>query len=415
MIRIGLATASYPLGPADAAGHFVAEHAGWLAGRGAAVSVVAAGGRGAPTPQPSGIQVHRVAGAGLFDRGGAPDALERFGRAWARVPGFAARYLAAVRRQLAGVDEIVAHWLVPGALAAALVRPGVPLTAIAHSGDVYLLARLGLVEVAARVLDRAGARLVFVSEPLRDEFFAGLSAARCRQLRRRLAPRARVVPMGIDVGGFAAVPRPRNPVPHVLFAGRLTPIKGADLLLDAVAMTAQPVRVTIAGAGPLRRSLERRARGNVRVVGPLSPAQWRRMLGAVDVFAAPSRVLASGRSEGMPVAVREAMAAGVPVLTSASGGLASLPAGVAEVVPAGDPRALAAGLERLLADSGRRDRLATAARGWVACQSWDYIGPCLTRFSDEQPGPGGPGRPPVTSGCYGVYAADRVDGFPRSR
>jgi glycosyltransferase involved in cell wall biosynthesis len=63
---------------------------------------------------------------------------------------------------------------------------------------------------------------------------------------------------------------------------------------------------------------------------------------AADLFVHPCRVLASGRSEGMPLVVREALACGLPVIASASGGLLELEGspGLALVAP-DDPDALA--------------------------------------------------------------------------
>jgi glycosyltransferase involved in cell wall biosynthesis len=74
-------------------------------------------------------------------------------------------------------------------------------------------------------------------------------------------------------------------------------------------------------------------------------ATW--MAGA-DLYVQPSRPLHSGRTEGLPVATLEALAAGLPVLASATGGLAELPYGPPRLrlVPPGDPAALAACLEQ---------------------------------------------------------------------
>jgi glycosyltransferase involved in cell wall biosynthesis len=82
------------------------------------------------------------------------------------------------------------------------------------------------------------------------------------------------------------------------------------------------------------------------------------LLAASDVF------VLSSRSEGLPVSVLEAMAAELPVVASAVGGLAELiENGVTGVlVPAGDERALAEALGRLVKDPGRRRSLGAAGR-----------------------------------------------------
>jgi glycosyltransferase involved in cell wall biosynthesis len=73
------------------------------------------------------------------------------------------------------------------------------------------------------------------------------------------------------------------------------------------------------------------------------------LLGAASLVVVPSRIAAGGRTEGTPAIALEALAAGVPVVASAVGGLQSLGAlpGV-NLVPPDDPRALAAAIERAL-------------------------------------------------------------------
>jgi glycosyltransferase involved in cell wall biosynthesis len=75
---------------------------------------------------------------------------------------------------------------------------------------------------------------------------------------------------------------------------------------------------------------------------------------AADLFVHPCRTLPSGRAEGMPLVVREALACGAPVIASASGGLTELEttAGLTLVEPDSAPQ-LAAAICRQLAGSGR--------------------------------------------------------------
>lgn len=95
----------------------------------------------------------------------------------------------------------------------------------------------------------------------------------------------------------------------------------------------------------------------LRFAGRLDPAATRGVLHASSVFVLPSR------SEGLPLALLEAMAAGLPAVASAVGGvpaaLGDPPAG--RVVEPDDPGALAAALLGLLSDAGLRERLAAAA------------------------------------------------------
>ena len=118
----------------------------------------------------------------------------------------------------------------------------------------------------------------------------------------------------------------------MLSVGRLVPIKGFDLLIDAVAdgLPGADVAVVILGAGPEEASLRAHAlrRGvALRLPGFVPRDQIPEWLAAADLYVQPSRVLPSGRTEGLPMATLEALAVGLPVIASRSGGLAELDGG----------------------------------------------------------------------------------------
>lgn len=168
--------------------------------------------------------------------------------------------------------------------------------------------------------------------------------------------------------------------PVILFLGRLVPIKGAHVLLDAVAELEHRglrLRVTLAGHGPDRPALERRARAlrtRVRFAGEVCGAGRDRLLARADLMVAPSLAVSHDRTEGMPVAVLEAMATGVPVIASRLGGMAELPDTTVELVRPGDSRALAAAIERCLANPAHCERRAAAATVFAQDLDWDRVG-----------------------------------------
>ena len=132
------------------------------------------------------------------------------------------------------------------------------------------------------------------------------------------------------------------------------PIKGFDVLVAAVGQIAPESRpaLLIVGEGPERTRLARLAREtavDLRLPGLLGQRSLALHMTAADLFVHPCRTLDSGRSEGMPLVVREALARGLPVITSSSGGLAELrgTAGLT-LVEAGDVAALAAAIAREL-------------------------------------------------------------------
>lgn len=408
-MRLGLLTSSFPRAPGDPAGHFVAEHARWLAGQGWEVEVVAMGappregagggrgaeaagraaagaearpsaGRGSPAAEfLPGISVARVGGGRvLAASGGAPEALER-GQGWMEALGVTAAMVRAAALRRRHWDRLVAHWLVPSGLVAALVAGGRPVSAIAHSGDVHLLLRLGLASPTAAILARAGARLRFVSEGLRSAFLRAVWPPR---LRRRLDAACAVVPMGVDTARLSRAPAAAPPEERpVVFLGRLVAVKGADVAIAAAARWAAPNPLAIAGEGPEGPALRARARElaprRVRWLGEVRGGARDRLLSGASAVLLPSRELPTGRSEGAPVTALEAMAAGAPVITSSVGGLAELPEGVAVRVPPDDPRALARAVDALARDRVRRRAQIEAARAFLRHRSWDAVGPRL--------------------------------------
>jgi len=358
-VKIGVVTTSYPREPGDPAGAFVAGFARFLAERGHAVEVVAAG----PGATRDGeIPVHRVrAGASLFYDEGAPDRLERRPRALAQAPLFAGALLAAAARRARRWDRIVAHWLLPGALAAPLR----PTLAIAHSGDVHLAVRLGIADAVAAALVLARSRVVFVAEHLRETF---LGALRSRRLRARLEARTSICPMGVE----PPPPRDRSAArrrfgvaddrPVVAFLGRLVPLKGVETLVRAVPDGAELI---IGGAGPLASCSPRG-----RFLGELRGDAKADLFAAADVLALPS-IEIDGRTEGAPTVLIEAMAAGVPVVASDIPGARAVCGDAALYAPPGDASALRDALAAALRDPEARRR---KGRERAAALTWTTIG-----------------------------------------
>lgn len=378
-MRIGLVTTSYPRSPGDPAGGFVAEHAAFLVRAGHDVEVIAADGPGRAVERgPSGgPRVRWVAAPpGLFDRGGAPEALAGGGRSYLAAARFSLALARAVRRRAPAWDAVVAHWLVPGALAALAGARGLPLLAIAHSGDVHLLRRLRLTRAVGALLSRPGVRISFVTDELRRLFVEG--APGCT------AP-MQVCPMGVDAARLRdarrALVRATGGPPPVLFLGRLVPVKGVDVLIRAAALWRCPARLVVAGAGPLERELralaDAVAPGRVDFVGVLRGAERDRALAAADLVALPSIRVEAGRSEGLPTVALEAIASGAAVVASAVGGLAELPGDAVTLVPPGDPTALAAAVDRLHQQDPQDDSQTAVHERFALAFDWSSIGPRL--------------------------------------
>jgi glycosyltransferase involved in cell wall biosynthesis len=372
MARVLFLTTSFPSGPEDGVCGYVYDLARRLAvSHGHDVRVLAPSAEGvdlAPASAFEPVRVERFAypwlGRRRFDAAADLGALVRASRrALGEAGVFTTAFAARAARAARSADVVCSHWLVPGGIAGALARRrNRPHVAVAHGGDVHLLAGMGGGAMLARLVAARADRLVFVSPDLRERF-------------ARLAPgaerRSEVVPMGADLGP----PAPTGEVEALrasaggcmvaLFLGRLVSIKGADILLDAASRAPQ-VDVWIAGDGPEMRRLRAKAeatRLRVSFFGRVDRMRRRALLDACDVVVVPSRIERDGRTEGMPVVCAEAFAAGKPVVATRAGGLArAIDDGRAGLlVPADDAEALATALARLGSDRALADRLRSGA------------------------------------------------------
>ena len=247
-----------------------------------------------------------------------------------------------------------------GMLARLLLRKrlAVALGCDGSFGDLAVLRSLASSPLRLWLLRRYVDRFVALSEEIEQS------------LREIGIPSGRIVriPNGVDAEHF----RPAEPGQraalraelklagrHVaLFVGRLAPQKGLEPLLDAwqaVRTTLPDALLVLVGKGPLREALRSRAGPGVRFAGlirdPLSYLQ------AADCFVLPSR------SEGMPSALLEAMATGLPCVATAIGGVVDVlrPGVEGWLVAPGDTSTLASALIDALS-SAERQRLGAAAR-----------------------------------------------------
>lgn len=197
-------------------------------------------------------------------------------------------------------------------------------------------------------------------------------SARRVYLERGLVPPERVVVInnGVDVtaapGAGVAVRRELGLGEHDLVLGMVSavrPEKGHDIAIDAVARLASrdpSVRLLIAGDGPWLDEISRRAAplgGRVVLAGRRHDVM--RVLDAVDVCVQPSR------ADAFPTTLIEAMAAAVPVIATAVGGIPEIVLDgrtglLIDAPPTGD--AVAAAASRLLGDPALRRSLATTGR-----------------------------------------------------
>ncbi|MFH1144626.1 MAG: glycosyltransferase [Candidatus Eisenbacteria bacterium] len=246
--------------------------------------------------------------------------------------------------------------IVFSALLKGWMRPPAPqgrlvLLATEHSYRVPTASRRVLVTARRWALRRAD-RIIAVAETQAEwlrEYYG-----------ERTAP-IEVIPNGLDCGPFENLPSGTavraefgipGAVPLILCIARMVPVKNLDVLLAAMALS--PLRETgahllLLGDGPVKGALMERARGEAlegRVHFAGTRQDTRPFLAAADLACLPSR------SEAQPIAILEAMAAGLPVVATRVGGIPEMveDGKTGLLVAPGNPAELADALARALAD-----------------------------------------------------------------
>lgn len=333
-----------------------------LAGRGHEIDVVSMGRAGLPRfEEREGVRVHRV------------PCLRRnlhvctVGEAASYLLPAAARLRHLVRRHRH--DLIHAHFIFPDGFVAWVARAGLglPYLITAHGTDVpgYNPYRLRAAHAVLRPVWRRTLR--------------GAAAVVCqsRLLRSLVLARApdvmpRLIPNGFDPRRL----RPRPPAERarrVLVVSRLLPRKGVQHVVEAFRELPRDHTLEIVGDGPFLPDLRRQATGlgeRVRLRGWLDNGseELRALYETSRVFVLPSE------AENFPVVLLEAMAAGLPIVTTAGTGCAEVVGDAALLVPPRDPEAIRAALRRLLMDAELRERLGAAARRRLERRfAWDAV------------------------------------------
>ena len=278
-------------------------------------------------------------------------------------------------------DVICSQWLVPCGLIGAMISriTGRPHVTVEHSGAIHVLRRMRGGRGIVRFIVANSFRVITVSADLKRKIIALCAEA---------ATKTRVISMGVNVTDEKFANDTSNNHPRsILFIGRLTEIKGLDVLLKALEGIGDVV-LTIAGDGPLRRELERMSHElsvQASFAGHVTAIERQALLRNCDAVVIPSRELADGRCEGTPVVCLEAMGASRLVIASRIGGLA-------EVITDGhdgllfdseDHRMLREKLMMALTDDSLRERIATNGRRAIESYNWTAIGAKFIRILND--------------------------------
>jgi glycosyltransferase involved in cell wall biosynthesis len=244
-------------------------------------------------------------------------------------------------------------------------RTGVPLIVHFHGYDAYK--RPGLeehLEDYARMF-AAAAAIVAVSREMEEQLVA------------LGAPRSKLVycPYGVDAARFSQADPAAAP-PTFLAVGRFVEKKAPHLTLLAfhqVLQTFPEARLIMAGDGMLRDPCKQLAAalrfdGSVSFLGAIPHSQVARLMRQVRAFVQHSIRAGDGDSEGTPVAVLEAGAAGLPVVATAHAGIRDVVvhAETGFLVPEGDVDGMARFMSMLVADAGLAATMGRKARAHVS-------------------------------------------------
>jgi colanic acid/amylovoran biosynthesis glycosyltransferase len=298
--------------------------------------------------------------------------LVRVTAGYSRQPGFLWRALvtvavaAAHARSLRNgrVDHIHAHFATYPLLTAWICHRlvGIPYSVTPHAHDIF-------VDQSFLRQRLAEARFIVAISDFNRGFLAAYGAGR--------TTRVHVVRYGIDLSAYSfrpRAPRPTGPV-HALCVASLKDYKGHPVLLRALAegpAELDRVHLDLVGEGPLRSELEQLAHSlglaeRVHFHGGLPEHEVSAMLDRTDMFVLPSVITANGTMEGLPNVLIEALAAGVPAVTTNISGIPELirDGETGLLAEQGDSADLGRAIAEVLGDPTAARRRAEAGRSLV--------------------------------------------------
>lgn len=300
--------------------------------------------------------------------GKLPESAVRAIGEWGRQTDFLRLYQAAfigMRLREEGIGRVHAHFAGMAARTAYWIREffGIEYSLTAHANDIFAPRDFKI--DLAMLIERAMAIVTesdFSAEFVRSRFPA--AAARVHRVYN-----------GLDLSRFHSATGDADP-PRLISVGRLIEKKGFRTLIAACARLRRAGRIfrcEIIGEGPLLGDLSAKIaaadlNGQVELAGPLPQSEVAARLAAATAFVLPCTTEADGGMDNLPTAIMEAMASGLPVISTSL-------AGVPEMVEAGetgllvspdDPAALAAAIARLLDRPAEARRLGARGRARAA-------------------------------------------------
>jgi colanic acid/amylovoran biosynthesis glycosyltransferase len=269
-----------------------------------------------------------------------------------------------IRKQ--DIDHIHAHYATHPALVAWLIHQltGIPYSVTVHAHDIFVEKPM----LATKLHD--------------SMFISSISEFNLQYLVDLYGPwvrdKAQIVRMGIDPAYYQdrkGIQNFSSSGLDILSVGSLQPYKGHIFLVRACAILKQrgiPFHCRIVGGGDLRDLLmhaiqESQMEGWVELLGPRTQVEVSSLLRTANCYVQPSVITPSGKMEGIPVALMEAMVSKVPVVATAISGVPELvrPGETGWLVPPENINALADTLTEIYANPKEADRRAELGHHWV--------------------------------------------------
>lgn len=237
----------------------------------------------------------------------------------------------------------------------------IPSLVFVRGRHEYQMGRPSRFRLLVPYVFRSADRVLVQAEPLMREILEQFDRPGLRRIRNRLRDRIGVVPNGVELQ-----PRRVGQGKGIVYVGRVIRAKGLDELIDAM-RSVPGEHLTIVGDGPERTRLEEKARGvPVTFTGQVDHATARQHIRDARCLVLPSY------TEAFPNVVLEAMASGVPVVATLTGGVPSLvqngETGI--LVPPRSVEDLARGLAKLMQDESLCLAMGAKAHEVAASFEW---------------------------------------------
>jgi glycosyltransferase involved in cell wall biosynthesis len=278
---------------------------------------------------------------------------------WGRRPDFLRLYQAVhvgVRLRQMRIDHVHAHFAGMAARTAFWIQKffGISFSFTGHANDIFAPRNF---EIGLRSLVDA-ARVIVTETDFAEKFLRERFPERADRIHR--------IYNGLTIAGFRRADF-SSASPLIVAVGRLIDKKRFADLIRACRLLMErgrSFRCEIIGEGPLEKELHQQIhdldlQNYVKLLGPKPQHEIAEHLAMGTVFVLPSVIDASGGMDNLPTVITEAMATGLPVISTPIGGIPEMVVQneTGMLVPAGDSSALASAIERVIADLSLARRL----------------------------------------------------------